>query len=137
MEESSVHYSRPTLHREPYPKVDWSKINRHTIKNLPQPTELPISGCPQDPSVYLDSPNPKGRVLECCKSYTHCYLPECDHTQCLPPENSITTYLPADSGLLTAITKNKEGKTLLHKTYRPIQGFTFPFCRAVGFETIL
>ena len=108
------------------------------MKNLPQPSELPLSGCPQDPSVYPDSPNPKGRVMECCKEYTQCLLPECEHILCLPPQTSTTTYSPgSSSNLLNAITKNKDGKILLRKTYQPVGFYNSPFGRAAGFETIL
>ena len=72
IDERAAYYikNRPTLNKEPYPQVDWSKINSHTVKNLPQPSYLPIFGCPQDPSVYPDSPNPKGRVMKCHISHT-------------------------------------------------------------------
>ena len=140
IDKRAAHYSRnrPTSSREPYPRVDWSQINSHTVKNLPQPSYLPIFGCPQDPSIYPDSPDPKGRVMEYYKSYTQCYLPDCDHTVCLPPESSTTTYSSeCSSSLLHAITKSEDGKFVLRKTYQPVHNTTFPFGRAAGFETSL
>ena len=113
--------NKPTSNKEPYPQVDWSKINSHTVKNLPQPSYLPILGCPEDPSVYPDAPNPKGRVMKCHPSYTQCLLPDCDHNICLPPHSSTTTYSSkSSSSLLNAITKSKDGKVVLRKTYQPI-----------------
>ena len=72
IDKRAAHYleNRPATVKEPYPKVDWSNINSHTLKNLPQPVYPPIYGCPQDPGVYPDSPDPKGRVMECHTSRT-------------------------------------------------------------------
>ena len=140
IDERAAHYSkcRPTASREPYPKVDWSKINSHTVKNLPQPSYLPIFGCPQDPSIYPDSPDPKGRVMECHRSYTQCYIPDCDHTICLPPQSSTTTYSSGSSlSLCNAITKSEDGKVVLRKPFQPVQATSSPFGRAAGLETIL
>ena len=80
IDERAAHYcrGRHTLSREPYPRVDWSKINRHTIKNLPQPKLFPIIGCPQHPEVYPDAPNPKGRI-RVCSTNKDCSLPGCKH----------------------------------------------------------
>ena len=71
-DERAAHYyrSRPTPIQDPYPKVDWGRINPHTKRNLPQPSDLPVYGCPQDPSIYRDSPNPKGRVMKLYKPTT-------------------------------------------------------------------
>ena len=140
IDERAAHYNKnqPTTIKEPYPQVDWLKINNHTVKNLPQPSYLPISGCPQDPSVYPDSPDPKGRVMECLSYSTQCFLPDCEHTLCLPPLNSTTIYLPKNSSSLRdAITKSEDGKVILRKTYQPVQITTSPFGRAAGFETSL
>ena len=73
----AAHYSkgRPTSSREPYPRVDWSKIHK-TIKNLPQPGFFPVSGCPQHPEVYPEAPNPKGRIKVCITN-KDCSLPGC------------------------------------------------------------
>ena len=80
IDERAAHYcrGRHTLSREPYPRVDWSKINRHTIKNLPQPKLFPIIGCPQHPEVYPDAPNPDGRI-RVCSTHKDCSLPGCKH----------------------------------------------------------
>ena len=140
IDERAAYYikNRPTLNKEPYPQVDWSKINSHTVKNLPQPSYLPIFGCPQDPSVYPDSPDPKGRVMECHTSRTQCFLPDCDHIICLPPHSSTTTYSSErSSSLLHAITKSEDGKCVLRKTYQPVHITKSPFGTAAGFETSL
>ena len=127
---------KPTITKEPYPKVDWSNINSHTLKNLPQPCYPPIYGCPQDPGVYPDSPDPKGRVMKCNDSSTQCFLPDCDHTSCLPPPSTTTTYSEEHStGFLNAITKSEDGKVVLRKTYQPVT--CNPFGEAAGFKTNL
>ena len=36
------------------------------------PEYLPIHGCPQDPYIYPDSLNPKGKVMELYKPTTQC-----------------------------------------------------------------
>ena len=138
IDERAAYYckKRPTITKEPYPKVDWSNINSHTLKNLPQPSYPPIYGCPQDPSVYPDSPDPKGRIMECNDSRTQCSLPNCDHTICLPPPSSTTTY-STHTGLLNAITKSEDGTCVLRKTYQPVHISTSPFSEAAGFKTSL
>ncbi len=76
--------------------------------------------------------------MECLRSRTQCYLPDCDHTVCLPPESSTTTYSSErSSSLLHAITKSEDGKTLLHKTYQSVGNYSSLFGRAAGFETSL
>ena len=129
---------KPTHTKEPYPRVDWSNINSHTVKSLPQPSYLPISGCPQDPGVYPDSPDPKGRVMYCDTSRTQCFIPDCNHIVCSPPPSSTTTYSPEKSTtLLHAITKSENGECILRKTYQPVHTTWSPFGTAAGFETSL
>ena len=140
IDERAAYYikNRSTPNKEPYPQVDWSKINSHTVKNLPQPSYLPIFGCPQDPGIYPDSPDPKGRVMECLESSTQCFLPDCDHITCIPPQlQSFTTtyHSGSSSSSIQAITKNEDGKIVLQKTYQSVQ--TTPFGRAAGFQTSL
>ena len=95
-------------------------------------------GCPQDPNIYPDSPNPMGRVMKLYKLTTQCFLPECNHTVCLPPEASTTTYSSSCTpGFFNAITRNEEGRIVLNKAYKPLESITSPFGTAAGFETNL
>ena len=138
IDERAAYYikNRPTLPKEPYPWVDWSRINRH-IRSLPQPSQLPVYGCPQYPHIYPDCPDPKGRVMS-GNTITECYLPECEHTDCHPPANSTTTICKDGSlisGGFTAITRDEDGKILLSKVYHPLQATEPSFGKAAGFET--
>ena len=36
----------------PFPKVDWSKVNRRLISHIPDPTPQPVHGVHQDPAFY-------------------------------------------------------------------------------------
>ena len=80
IDKRAAHYSkgRPNSCREPYPRVDWSRINRHAMKNLPRPNFFPVSGCPQHPEVYPEAPDPNGRI-KVCSSPKDCSLPGCTH----------------------------------------------------------
>ena len=102
------------------------------------PEYIPFHGCPQDPNIYPDSPNPKGRVIELYKPTTQCFIPGCDHTICLPPEASTTSTSPSDSsGNFSVITKNKEGRILLNQRYHPLRESASLFGTAAGFHTNL
>ena len=37
---------------EPYPTLDWSKVNKRFISNIPPPTLLPVHSCSPDPEFY-------------------------------------------------------------------------------------
>ena len=37
---------------EPYPIIDWSKVNKRFISNIPEPTLVPIHSCSSDPEFY-------------------------------------------------------------------------------------
>ena len=37
---------------EPMPTVDWSKVNKRFLTNIPCPADIPIQGCSQDESFY-------------------------------------------------------------------------------------
>ena len=37
---------------DPYPTLDWSKVNKRFIQNIPTPTLLPVHGCSADPTFY-------------------------------------------------------------------------------------
>ena len=37
---------------EPYPTIDWSKVNKRFISNIPEPTLVPIHSCSSDPEFY-------------------------------------------------------------------------------------
>ena len=36
----------------PYPKVDWTKVNKRLISNIPDPTPQAVHGVHQDPAFY-------------------------------------------------------------------------------------
>ena len=76
----AAHYNRsksPPIH-QPYPKVDWSKVNSYSKKNLPKAEGFPILGCPHHPDYYPDAPNPEGRIA-ICRGTKDCWLPGCSH----------------------------------------------------------
>ena len=37
---------------DPYPTLDWSKVNKRFIQNIPPPTLLPVHSCSPDPEFY-------------------------------------------------------------------------------------
>ena len=37
---------------DPYPTLDWSKVNKRFISNIPSPTMIPKHGCAVDPAFY-------------------------------------------------------------------------------------
>ena len=37
---------------DPYPTLDWSKVNKRFISNIPSPTMIPKHGCSIDPAFY-------------------------------------------------------------------------------------
>ena len=37
---------------DPYPKIQWAKLNKWAVKNLPQPDAFPVQSCPADPQFY-------------------------------------------------------------------------------------
>ena len=43
----------PAFIPNPYPRIQWGRLNQHALKNLPQPTMNPIHGCPIDPNFYI------------------------------------------------------------------------------------
>ena len=138
IDEGAAYYikNRPTPTKEPYPWVDWSRINRH-IRSLPQPSQLPVHGCPQNPHIYPDHPDPKGRVMG-PNPTIECNLTDCEHTDCHPPANSITTICKDGSlisGGFTAITRDEYGEILLSKIYYPLLATEPSFGKAAGFET--
>ena len=80
IDERAAYYNRTKslpIH-QPYPKVDWSKINSYTKRNLPKAELLPVYGCPQYPDTYPDAPNPEGRIVV-CSTTKDCSLPGCSH----------------------------------------------------------
>ena len=128
--------NRPTPTKEPYPWVDWSRINRH-IKSLPQPSQLPVHGCPQNPHIYPDHPDPKGRVMGGHPTI-ECNLTNCEHRDCHPPPNSTTTICLKGSlvsGGFKTITRDEHGEIILSKIYYPLQATEPSFGTAAAFET--
>ena len=37
---------------DPYPTLDWSKVNKRFISNIPSPSKIPKHGCSLDPAFY-------------------------------------------------------------------------------------
>ena len=123
----------------PYPRVDWTKVNIYTKRNLPQPSNLPLYGCPQDPLVYPDSPDPKGRIMECCSPSSKCNINGCEHKPCIPPTGCTTTTRTVDGWEKGSfIATSRVGKeVLLTKDYHPLKATSPPFGTAAGFPTNL
>ena len=46
----------PALPPNPYPKVDWSKVNERMLANLPKTKSFPVSSCSPDPMFYAPVP---------------------------------------------------------------------------------
>ena len=49
--------SAPCSEKEPeinIPKVDWSKVNKRFLDNIPKPQHYPVHGCSNDPSFYQE-----------------------------------------------------------------------------------
>ena len=40
--------------RPPVPIVDWTKVNKRSLGNLPEPQMFPKLGCSNDPNIYSD-----------------------------------------------------------------------------------
>ena len=38
--------------QEPYPSLDWTKVNSRFINNIPKPVQYPTYGCSLDPVIY-------------------------------------------------------------------------------------
>ena len=125
--------------KRPYPRVDWAKVNIHTKRNLPQPSQLPVHGCPQDPLIYPDAPDPKGRVMEYYSVTSKCNITGCEHKPCIPPSGCTTTTHPnrfSKEGSFTAISRD-EKEVLLTNVYHPLKTTWAPFGTAKGFPTNL
>ena len=142
IDERAEHYSRnkSTPVREPYPRVDWARVNIHTKRNLPQPSKLPVHGCPQDPLIYPDAPKPEGRIMEYYNVTSKCSIPGCEHKPCIPPPGCNTTVHTdkyGTEGSITAISTSEEKNVLLQKVYRPLRADSSPFGTAPGFPTNL
>ena len=37
---------------DPYPILDWSKVNSRFLNNIPKPNQFPRHGCSPDPTIY-------------------------------------------------------------------------------------
>ena len=140
IDERAAYYikNRPT--ERPYPRVDWTKVNIHTKRNLPQPSKIPVHGCPQDPFIYPDAPNPEGRIMQYYNVISKCNIPGCEHKPCIPPPGCNTTVHTdkyGTEGSITAISTSEEKNVLLQKVYRPLRAASSPFGTAPGFPTNL
>ena len=41
-----------SLPPDPYPTLDWSKVNSRFLNNIPKPNQFPKHGCSLDPALY-------------------------------------------------------------------------------------
>ena len=123
--------------KPPYPRVDWARVNIHTKRNLPQPSKLPVHGCPQDPLIYPDAPKPEGRILEYYDATSKCSIPGCEHKPCIPPPGCNTTIHTDSKETFTAISKNEQKQVLLSEVNHPLRAASYPFGTASGFPTNL
>lgn len=125
---------------DPYPKVNWEGLEPHLKKQLPVFEQCTISGCPLDPYVYPDHPDPKGRVMICSQDQLHNGGP--DST---PEEQRLMELLPDSSGKKLKVRTyklNRAGygqemvKVLLkEQEYRCVEYNPFGF--ALGLQTSL
>ena len=121
----------------PYPKVNWAAIKPHLEKQLPKFQEIAISGCPADPNIYPDHPNPQGRVMICSEEILNGGLES-------TPENQREVELIRDSSdyyrsNFKVFTYNLGKAQLLRKqSYESIEySGKSPFGSALGFLTNL
>ena len=114
-------------------------MNIHTKRNLPQPLKLPVHGCPQDPLIYPDAPDPKGKIMEYYSLTSKCSIPGCDHKDCIPPPGCTTSKYPDNHqvGCFKAISTNEKKEVILQKVYRPLVNTWAPFGTAEGLPTNL
>ena len=78
IDERAAYYLNNSPIHQPYPKVDWFKVNSYSMKNLPKAEGFPVHGCPAYPEYYPEAPNPEGRIA-ICKGTKDCRLPGCSH----------------------------------------------------------
>ena len=79
--------SSPPLRR---PYVNWSNLNKHRRKNLPDPQLFPVSSVPADPSFYTDTARYKPADRHTIHSYCgpvplRLNKEECGCVVCVPP----------------------------------------------------
>lgn len=62
----------------PKPRVNWAKLNKFQLKNLPEPASFPVLSCPEDPAYYTTTYE---------KRYTHHCVGQvgCGCVRCDPP----------------------------------------------------
>ena len=60
----------------PKPRVNWSKLNKFQLKNLPEPDSFPIRSCPQDPAYYTTTY--EKRYNHPCVGHANCGCVRCD-----------------------------------------------------------
>ena len=123
--------------QRPYPRVDWTKVNIYTKRNLPQPSQLPVHGCPQDPLIYPDAPKPEGRIMERYAPTSKCSIIGCKHKECIPPPESTTTVHSNGCNSRFIAISRTEKEVLLSKVYKPLATDSCPFGTAAGFPTNL
>ena len=50
--EDDVEEVNRSLPPDPYPILDWSKVNSRFLNNIPKPNQFPRHGCSPDPTIY-------------------------------------------------------------------------------------
>ena len=55
----------------PMPTVDWSKVNKRFLSNIPSPTPIPVQSCSQDAEFYQPQFTPYGTKLSSAYSKTN------------------------------------------------------------------
>ena len=79
--------SSPPLRR---PYVNWTNLNKHRRKNLPDPQLFPVSSVPVDPTYYMDTARYKPADYHTIHSYCgpvplRLTKEECGCVKCVPP----------------------------------------------------
>jgi len=69
----------PVIHSPPFyrPTVNWSRLNKHHLKNLPEPEFFPVSSVPADPEFYSVK-YPKRYNHRCIGGKNACGCVRCD-----------------------------------------------------------
>ena len=51
---------------DPYPTIDWSKVNKRFIDNIPKPSRFPIHSCSPDPAFYAwtEKKDPENKIVK-------------------------------------------------------------------------
>eukprot|EP00091_Calanus_sinicus_P006716 TRINITY_DN17457_c0_g1_i1.p1 TRINITY_DN17457_c0_g1~~TRINITY_DN17457_c0_g1_i1.p1 ORF type:complete len:164 (-),score=43.70 TRINITY_DN17457_c0_g1_i1:22-447(-) len=71
----------------PRPSVNWTTLNKHKRKNLPDPERVPIKSCPDDPTFYMNVTKykPVDKHITTLPSGLMATNQQCGCAQCIPP----------------------------------------------------